>query len=155
MSTLTEIHTSELASLFEDGRLPDDPFTHRDHVRVAWELLRRYPLGLALHRMTEGVKTLARQRRLPDLFHATITALYVMAIAERMDGSAELDDFDAFAAKYPELLGPSRQFLLGFFTAETLDSDRARVGFVLPETLPAAPRPGLTSSSSTSACTPW
>ena len=23
MSTLTEIHTSELASLFEDGRLPD------------------------------------------------------------------------------------------------------------------------------------
>ena len=147
MSTLTEISTAELASRFEAGRMADEPFAHRDHVRVAWELLNRYSLGMALHHMTEGVKTLARQRGLPDLYHATITAIYVLAIAERMTSSKDFGDFDAFATKYPELLGPSRQFLLGFYGTETLNSARARAGFVLPQTPPATPQPGLTSSS--------
>jgi len=144
MSTLS---ISELTSLFEAGQLPDGPFTHRDHVRVAWKLLRHYPLGLALHHMTEGVKTLAHQRDVPDLYHSTITTIYVLAIAERITGSEGLDDFEAFAAEYPELLGPSRQFLLGFYTAETLDSSRARDEFVLPERRPVKLEPSLTFSS--------
>ena len=55
VSRPADLGIEELTARFETGTLPDGDFTHRDHVRVAWELLRRYPLGLALHRMVDGV----------------------------------------------------------------------------------------------------
>ena len=136
MSALAELSEQELASAFEAGRVPDGEFTHGDHVRVAWELLRRYPLGLALDQVTQGIRTLARQRGLPGLYHATITTFYVLAVADRMARSAGGDDFESFAEAHPELLGPSRAFLGGYYSPETLAAERARREFVLPERLP-------------------
>ena len=135
-STLSTLTTIQLTNLFESGSLPEAPFTHRDHVRVAWQLLERYDLGLALDRMTQGVKVLAKQRGLPDLFHATITTFYMLAIADRISRSSPQLDFDSFALEHESLVSPSRRFLLGFYFAETLDSARARHGFLLPDRVP-------------------
>jgi hypothetical protein len=145
--SLAGINTADLTSLFEAGRMPPGDFKHRDHVGVGWELLNRYPLGLALHHMTDGVRTLARQRGLSDLYHATITTFYMLDIADchgRLPGSR---DFAAFSASHPILLVDSREFLLGYYTPETLDSARARDEFVLPERLPAKGLEELRSSS--------
>ena len=135
MSALADLDVEELTDAFEAGRLPDGDFEHADHVRVAWALLERYPLGKALDRVTEGIRALADQRGLPGLYHATITTFYVLAIADRMAGEAG-DDFESFAAANPELLGPSRAFLEGYYSPETLDGARAHREFVLPERLP-------------------
>lgn len=136
MSALQEISTSELTDAFEAGRVPDGDFGHTDHVRVAWELLRRYPLGMALDQVTRGIRALAEQRGLPGLYHATITTFYVLAIADRRSRAAAGDDFEAFAAAHPELLGPSRAFLLDHYAADTLDGAGARSDFVLPDRRP-------------------
>jgi hypothetical protein len=136
MSVLAELSEQELARAFEAGRVPDGDFTHRGHVRVAWELLRRCPLGLALDQVIHGSQTLARHRGLPDLYHATITTFYVLAIADRLARGDDVDGFEAFAVAHPELLGPSRDFLLGYYRAETLDAGAARQRFFLPERLP-------------------
>jgi len=153
MASLAEIGERDLTDAFEAGRVPDGDFTHADHVRVAWELLRRYPLGLALDQVTLGIRALAEQRGLPDLYHATITTFYVLAIADRMamhrmadDGetgaaeisTGEMEVFETFAARHPELLGPSRAFLGAHYSPETLDSERAKRDFVLPDRLPSS-----------------
>ena len=137
MSALAEIDERELTDAFEAGRVPDGDFTHADHVRVAWELLRRYPMGRALDQVTQGICALAEQRGLPGLYYATITTFYVLAIAERMGEAGDAGEFEAFAAKNPELLGPSRAFLGGYYSSETLDGERAKRGFVLPDRQPA------------------
>ena len=142
-----EMGSDELAAAFETGELFDGPFSHRDHVRVAWRLLRQHPLGLAMHRMTEGIEVLARQRGLPDLFHQTITSFYMLAIADCLSRSAACDTFESFASQHPALLGDSRAFLLGFYTAETLDSATARDGFVLPDRLDGATRPDISPTA--------
>ena len=136
MSARAELDEQRLTDAFEAGRLPDGEFAHADHVRVAWELLRRYPLGRALDEVTRGIRTLAEQRGANDLYHATITSFYVLAIADRMARDDGDGSFARFAAANPELLGPSRAFLLEHYSAETLDGDRARRQFVLPERLP-------------------
>ena len=137
MSALAEIDERQLTDAFEAGSVPDGEFTHADHVRVAWELLRRYPLGLALDQVTRGIRTLAQQRGLPGLYHATITTIYVLAVADRRARAGGADDFATFAAMHPDLLGPSRAFLGGYYSAETLDGECARREFVLPERLGA------------------
>ncbi len=136
MTAPAGLDEKELTDAFEAGRLTEGDFTHADHVRVGWELLRRYPLGVALEQVSRGIQTLARQRGADGLYHATITTFYLLAIADRMardDGDA---GYQAFAAANPDLLGPSRAFLLAYYSPETLDGEGARRRFVLPERLP-------------------
>ena len=133
---IAELDERALTDAFEAGRLPDGDFTHADHARVSWELLRRYPLGRALEEVIRGIRTLAEQRGADGLYHATITTFYVLAIAERMGRGGGDDSFEAFAAANPDLLGPSRAFLLGYYPPEMLDSEGARERFVLPRGLP-------------------
>ena len=136
MSALAELDERQLTDAFVAGQVPDGDFEHADHVRVAWELLRRYPRGLALDEVTRGIRRLADQRGLPGLYHATITTFYVLAIADRMGGDGEETGFEEFATANPGLLGPSRDFLTGYYSPETLDGEEARRGFVLPERTP-------------------
>ena len=136
MTALAELGVQELTDAFEAGRVPDGDFTHADHVRVAWELLRRYPLGRALDQVTEGIRTLVEQRGATGLYHATITTFYVLAIADRMGRDGEANGFEAFASANPELLGPSRAFLCSYYSPATIDSEHARREFALPERHP-------------------
>lgn len=59
------------------------------------------------------------------------------AVAE-IDERELTDAFEAFAAKNPEPLGPSRAFLGGYYSPETLDGDRAKLDFVLPDRQPSS-----------------
>ena len=136
MTALAELDEGALTDAFVAGRVPDGEFTHPDHVRVAWELLRRYPLGVALEEVTRGIRELARQRGADGLYHATITTFYLLAIADRMAGDDGASGYEAFAAANPDLLGPSRAFLCRYYSPETLDGERARSAFVLPDRLP-------------------
>ena len=147
VSSPADLDIGELTDRFETGTLPDGDFTHRDHVRVAWKLLCRYPLGLALHRMIDGVQALAEQRGLPDLYHETITTFYLLAIADARARAPQEQTFTEFEQQNASILGKSRQFLLGFYSEETLASREARGSFLLPERLPHLVTQDLTSSS--------
>ena len=147
VSSPAELDIEELAASFETGTVPPGDFTHRDHVRVAWELLRRYPLGLALHRMIDGVQALGEQRGLPNLYHETITTFYLLAIADARARAPEEQGFTEFEQQHASILGKSRQFLLGFYSEETLASREARSSFLLPERLPHLVTQDLRSSS--------
>lgn len=119
----------EFIRSFEDGTLPNSAFHHRDHVRLAWLYLERYPALEALTRFAEGLKRFAAINGHPGLYHETITWAYLFLIHER---KAETETWEEFAARNPDLLGWNPSVLDRYYDRETLFSDRARRLFVMP-----------------------
>ena len=95
----------ELLAAFEAGREPEGGFHHREHLRVAWLYLRRDPWPVALGRFSEGLKRFAAAQGKPGLYHETVTVAYFLLIHQRMAEGRPDSSFDAFVARYPELLG--------------------------------------------------
>ena len=119
---------------FEDCTLPSSAFHHRDHVRLAWLYLQRYPPLEALARFTEGLKRFAAANGHPGLYHETITWAYLLLIRERL---AEGEAFEGFAARNPDLFAWNPSVLDRYYERETLDSERARRVFVMPDRVAA------------------
>jgi hypothetical protein len=126
-----------LLAAFEQGTLPAECFSHREHVRVAWLYLRREAPGLAMERFVADLQRLARGYGKPGLYHATITWAYLLLIRERIERTPGLD-FGGFAAAYPELLARTPSLLARYYRDETLASELARRVFVMPDRLAAA-----------------
>lgn len=122
----------ELVRGFETCTLPGDQFTHAAHVRVAWHYLRRHDFAGALARFSRALRRYAAVRGAEGKYHETITIAYMLLIAERLDGCRELS-WDAFAARHPDLLARQPSVLARYYTDETLQSERARRTFVMPD----------------------
>jgi len=116
---------------FEDCTLPNSAFHHRDHVRLAWLYLERYPVLEALSRFTEGLKRFAAANGHPGLYHETITWAYLFLIRERKAEPGS-ETWEEFAARNPDLLGWNPSILDRYYAKETLFSDRARRVFLMP-----------------------
>jgi hypothetical protein len=121
---------------FEAGRPPDGGFHHREHVRVAWNYLRRHPLAEALGRFCGGLRRFAESQGVPGLYHETITVAYLLLINERLSGSRDLD-WESFAARNQDLLAWKPSLLDRLYAPETLASDRAREVFLMPDRVAA------------------
>lgn len=121
----------ELVAAFEAATLPADRFTHAAHVRVAWWYLKHHPVGEALTLFTASLKHFAARHGAIGLYHETITVAYVLLIAERLALSRDLS-WDAFSAAHPELLARRPSILDRYYDEATLESPRAKAGFVMP-----------------------
>ncbi len=121
----------ELLAALEDGTLPPAAFRHRDHVRVAWHLLRALPPLAAMARFETTLRSYAAAIGKPDLYHATITWAYLLAINERLERGDRAASWASFEAANPDLF--AREFLAGRYRAETLASPLARRVFVFPD----------------------
>lgn len=128
---MTNSADTDFIRSFEDGTLPNSAFHHRDHVRLAWLYLERYPVLEALARFTEGLKRFAAANGHPGLYHETITWAYLFLIRERKAGPGE-ETWEEFASRNPDLLGWNPSILDRYYAKETLHSERARRVFVMP-----------------------
>jgi hypothetical protein len=122
---------------FADGTLDTGDFHHRDHVRMAWLYVRRWPIAEAIARFDADLRRFAEAKGAPKLYHATITWAYLLLVHERMpaDGAGS---WEAFAEAHRDLLGWKPSVLDRYYRDATLWSDRARRTFVMPDRL--APR---------------
>jgi hypothetical protein len=114
---------------FEAGETDPAGFTHREHLRMGFELARRAPFTEAAFRYSRALRLLTARAGAPQKHHETITVAFMAVIAERL-GAAPTDDFDAFAEANPDLF--DRDLLLRWYSPERLASDEARRAFVLP-----------------------
>ncbi len=123
---------AELLAGLTDGSLPPAHLPrHREHVRVAWYLLRGEPALPAMARFIAALKGYAVRIGQPDLYHATITWAYLLAINERLERGDRAAPWAVFEAAHPELF--AREFLAQRYRAETLASPLARRVFVMPD----------------------
>lgn len=126
----------ELIAQFEGGATPAESFHHADHVRLAFEYLCRCPVLEALGRFSEALKRFAAAQGKAQLYHETITWMYLFLIRERMVRASGPQIWEEFAADNPDLLTwerGSRGILARYYQPETLASDAARMAFLLPD----------------------
>jgi hypothetical protein len=129
----------ELYAAFESGRLPKERFHHREHIRVAFLYLSRYPdLAEAALRFRSALRRFAEAHGVVRLLHETVTWAYLVLIQEKMHGH-RFETSEEFLASCPELLDHrggllARYYDVGMITA----SQSARHLFVLP----GGPAPG-------------
>ena len=135
---MTEIPTD--FARFLRGEIDPAAFPHREHVRMAFEMLLRHDfLEAALH-YSRALRAVTAGADHPEKFHLTVTIAFLSLVAERMHGR-KLYDFAAFAAANPDLLDKS--VLGGLYRPGRLSSEAARTTFLLPEPLAALAGTGL------------
>ncbi len=122
-----------LLARFEALDLPEGGFHHRDHVRLTWTYLRRFPVPEVLSRLSAGLAALARAKGKPGKYHETVTWAFIFLVHERMARAGRDGAWDDFAAANPDLLDWQDSVLRRFYREETLRSDLAREVFVLPD----------------------
>jgi hypothetical protein len=123
----------ELIQQFEEGTTPAATFHHADHVRLAFEYLCRYSVLEALGRFSDALRRFAAAQGKAQLYHETITWVYLLLIRERMARAGCAQTWDEFAERNADLLVLKGGVLRTLYRQETLDSDLARRTFVLPD----------------------
>ena len=118
---------------FVRGEIPAAEFPHHAHVRMAFEMLRRYDFPETVLHYSRALRVMTQRAGKPEAFHQTVTIAFLSLIAERMesDGAA---DFAAFACANTDLLEKSA--LTRWYRPERLASEAARRTFLLPEPAP-------------------
>lgn len=69
---------------FFDCSIPAARFDHHGHVRVAWLMLRRFPLNEAIDRTCAGIAQLAAHLGVPGKYHRTLSEVGVHAVREKL-----------------------------------------------------------------------
>lgn len=115
---------------FLQARIDPARFTHREHVRMGFETLRRYEFLDGAVRYSRALRRLCERAGRPEKFHQTLTLAYLALIAERLAAEAPVD-FAAFAAANPDLLDPA--VLSRWYSPQRLASATARRAFLLPD----------------------
>jgi hypothetical protein len=115
---------------FLDGERDPDGFTHREHVRMAFELLLRYDFAESLLRCSHALRAMLARAGRPEAFNLTVTVAFLALISERMQ-RGETSDFEAFARANPDLLGKS--ILARWYRPQRLGSAVARRTFLMPD----------------------
>jgi hypothetical protein len=128
MKNVEPIDADELVAL-ENGSLDPTAFPHREHVRLAFEMLERYPFGEAVTRFSQGLKRLATKGGRPERYHETITIAFLALISERR-AERKHTGWRQFEALNGDLLDTS--CLRHWYDPEQLNSDLARRTFCLP-----------------------
>ncbi|HEY7964529.1 MAG TPA: hypothetical protein VID49_10485 [Steroidobacteraceae bacterium] len=133
---------------FVHGETDPAAFPHREHVRMAFEMLRRHDFAESVWLFSRALRAITAKAGKPQAFHQTITIAFLALVAERM-GSAETCDFGAFERDNPDVF--DKAALARWYSRERLATELTRRIFVLPEppgatiavpaTLPAAPAP--------------
>jgi hypothetical protein len=122
--------TLERLREFVRGEVDPCEFPHREHVRMAFEMLRRHDFVETAYHYSAALRAMTAKIGKPEVFHQTMTIAFLAIIAERLQGGA-YDDFAGFLAANSDLM--SRSVLTSSYSPERLASKAARATFLLPD----------------------
>jgi len=121
---------------FVRGELDPAQFPHREHVRMAFEMLRRHDFAETVLHYSRALRAMTARAGKPQAFNQTVTIAFLSLVAERMESEAGAD-FAAFQRDNPEVFEKS---VLGrWYPQQRLTSEIARRTFLLPEPAGASP----------------
>jgi hypothetical protein len=79
-------------------------FHHRDHLRLAWLLIRQQGVEQAGHSVAATIRTFATQHGQPDKYHETITQFWIRLVGHLIQIRPDIVDFATFMETFPHLL---------------------------------------------------
>ena len=115
---------------FARGEADPADFPHREHVRMAYEMLRRHTFAETVLHFSNAVSAMAARAGKAEAFHQTITVAFLSLIAERMETQPR-SDFAVFASVNNDLF--DKTTLARWYRPERLAMPEARRIFLLPE----------------------
>ena len=122
---------------FSASALPSASWTHREHLRVAWMFLQRYPLDEAHLLMRVGIIRLNAFHGLVETpargYHETLTRLWLALIAS-LTRASDAPTSAAFVDAHASSL--DRDAAAQHYSRERLMSPHARAVFVPPDLAP-------------------
>ncbi len=104
---------------------------HRQHVRLAWLVIRDEGAAAGGDRVARMLRELAELQGEGDKYHETLTRFWIHLVAHAIEVEPGIDDFDVFVERFPLLLDGS--IVRRHWSAETLES--ARTAWVEPDVL--------------------
>jgi len=123
---------------FEACKLPLERWHHRDHIRVAYLYLRKYPLDEAMIRIRERIKAHNASHNIPEAidrgYHETMTQAWMRLVHLTLCEYGPADTADAFYEQNPQLW--QMKTLRLFYTRDLFMSLRAKHEFVEPDLTP-------------------
>ena len=125
---------AELAAILPEITGPSGQFRHRQHIHLAFLVVRRYGMPEATTRICEWIQRIAVYERAPQKYHHTVSLAWVEIVAHHVDADPDCADFGTFAARHPALL--DKRLLTRHYTARTLASPAARTGWAEPDLAP-------------------
>jgi hypothetical protein len=120
---------------FESQTLKPELFDHYGHLRLAWLYLNKYPLKIAVEKVTGGISTYASSLGATDKFQHTLTEAIVRIMANRLNCGND-DSFEAFLVTNRDLVDDIYSVVRLHYSDERLNSDLARSSFVDPDLIP-------------------
>ncbi|HYT12754.1 MAG TPA: hypothetical protein VEL12_08200 [Candidatus Nitrosopolaris sp.] len=124
----------EFLHAFFSAELPNSDFHHRDHLRLAWLMVRRHGLAAAETRVAEGIQHFAAKNGHAARYHDTMTRFWVRLVAHAVANKPEIQDFEAFLEAYPMLLDPALPFR--HWRREAMFTPEARAEWTEPDLVP-------------------
>lgn len=123
---------------FEARRWPLEKWHHRDHVKIAYLYLRRYPFDQAAARIRDGIQSHNAVHNVPDSptsgYHETMTQAWLRLVDLVIREYGPAHDADAFVDEHPEL--SQKKTLRLFYSRQRFMSPEAKVSFVEPDLAP-------------------
>ncbi len=114
---------------FVRGEIAAADFPHREHARMAFEMLRRHDFAETVWLFSRALRAMAAGAGKPQAFNQTVTIAFLSIIAERMELCG--DDFARFHHDNPDVFG--KHALERWYPRERLSSAAAGRIFLLPE----------------------
>src|SRR3989440_9390641 len=118
---------------FVRGEIEPGAFAHREHVRMAFEMLRRHDFAETAWLYSRALRAMTAKAGKAQAFNQTVTIAFLSLIAERMQRGTS-PDFAAFVRAHPEVF--AKNALARWYRPERLASDAARRTFLLPDGAP-------------------
>jgi hypothetical protein len=123
---------------FEAATWPLAEWHHKQHIKVAYLYLSRYPFEAAMTRLREKIKAFNAANNLPDEltsgYHETMTQAWLRLVHFTLCEYGPAENADAFYEANPQL--SQKKTLRFFYTKERFQTMEAKTGFVEPDLIP-------------------
>jgi hypothetical protein len=123
---------------FESATWPKAEWHHRQHVKVAYLYLRRYPLEMASVKIREGIKAYNAVHKVVESpssgYHETMTQAWLRLVHFILCEYGPAETADAFFEQHPEL--SQTKTLRLFYSRERFMTPEAKAGFLEPDLTP-------------------
>jgi hypothetical protein len=134
----TVLSDEEFLQQFESTAWSVQEWHHRQHVKVAYLYLRRFPLEAASTRIRERIKAFNAAKQLAESwssgYHETMTQAWLRLVYFTLCEYGPADDAERFYEQHPELWG--KQVLRFYYTRERFMSAEGKAEFLEPDITP-------------------
>ncbi len=123
---------------FESAQMPLDDMHHREHIKIAYLYLQRYPLNAAIERIRTSIKSFNAAYKVQEAptsgYHETMTQAWMRLVHVTLCEYGPAANADEFYERSPQL--SQKKILRLYYSADRFMSARAKTEFVEPDLAP-------------------